>query len=149
MGFSARELLERPYLDFFHPEDRGRVKQELTRLTDGHPTFDFELRGVCKDGSIRHISWIVTPYVKDDLLYCIGRDVTDRKNNEEESLRQRDIMARIERTTRMGELTGSIAHELNQPLTGILSNAQAGEIMIKDGSPSFAGQKRKGKCTTS
>lgn len=133
LGFSARELLERPYFDFVHPEDRDRAKQELAHLSDDHPTFDFELRGVCKDGSIRHISWIVTPYMKDNLLYCIGRDVTDRKNNEEDSLRQRDIMARIERTTRMGELTGSIAHELNQPLTGILSNAQAGEIMIKSG----------------
>ena len=42
-------------------------------------------------------------------------------------------MARVGRTTRLGELTGSIAHELNQPLTGILSNAQAGELMIKKG----------------
>ena len=132
LGYSARELLERPYLDFVHPEDRDRAKQELTRLADDHPTFDFELRGVCKDGSIRHISWKVTPYMKGNLLYCIGRDVTDRKKSEEESLRQRDIMARIGRTTRMGQLTGSIAHELNQPLTGILSNAQAGETMIQN-----------------
>ncbi len=133
LGYSTEELLEHPYLDFVIPEDRDRAKQELTRLAAGHPTFDLELRAVCKDGSMRHISWVVTPYVDDNLLYCIGRDITDRKMNEEEALKQRDIMARVGRTTRMGQLTGSIAHELNQPLTGILSNAQAGEMMIQNG----------------
>ena len=133
LGYTAKELLERPYLDFVHPEDRYRAKQKFIKLAAGHPAFDFELRAICKDGSIRYISWVVTPYVEDNLMYCIGRDITERKKGEEEALVQRDILARIGRTTRMGELTGSIAHELNQPLTGILSNAQAGEMMIEMG----------------
>jgi PAS domain S-box-containing protein len=133
LGYSAKELLEHPYLEFVHPEDRDHVKQELTRLAEGHPTFDLKLRAICKDGSIRHISWMIAPYLKDNLLYCIGRDITDRIKSEEEALKQRDILARMGRTTRMGQLTGSIAHELNQPLTGILSNAQAGEMMIEKG----------------
>ncbi|MCK5277107.1 MAG: HAMP domain-containing histidine kinase, partial [Cyclobacteriaceae bacterium] len=45
---------------------------------------------------------------------------------------QRDVLARIDRATSMGQLTGSIAHELNQPLTGILGNAQASEMMLKN-----------------
>jgi PAS domain S-box-containing protein len=69
------------------------------------------------------IEFIVNTYV----------DVSALKKQEEEAHRQRDIMARMGRTTRMGQLTGSIAHEINQPLTGILSNAQAGEIMIQNG----------------
>jgi PAS domain S-box-containing protein len=69
------------------------------------------------------IEFIVNTYV----------DVSALKKKEEEAHRQQDIMARIGRTTRMGQLTGSIAHEINQPLTGILSNAQAGEIMIQNG----------------
>jgi len=60
-------------------------------------------------------------------------DNTAIKKKEEEAHKQRDILARVGRTTRMGQWTGSIAHELNQPLTGILSNAQAGEMMIEKG----------------
>jgi two-component system sensor kinase FixL len=60
-------------------------------------------------------------------------DVTELRQAGEELRRQREIMARTERATSMGQLTGSIAHELNQPLTGILSNAQAAEMMIKSG----------------
>jgi len=69
------------------------------------------------------IEFIVNTYV----------DVTALKKQEKEAHKQRDILARVGRTTRMGQLTGSIAHELNQPLTGILSNAQAGEMMINKG----------------
>jgi len=60
-------------------------------------------------------------------------DITALKRSEEESSRQRETLARMSRVTRMEQMTGSIAHELNQPLTGILSNAQAGEMMVKDG----------------
>ena len=72
-----------------------------------------------KDGYGK-IEYIVNTYV----------DLTDLKYAEQESREQREILARIGRATRMGQLTGSIAHELNQPLTGILSNAQAAELII-------------------
>jgi signal transduction histidine kinase len=62
-------------------------------------------------------------------------DITEIKRADEEAHKHRDALARMDRTTSMGQLTGSIAHELNQPLTGILSNAQAGEMMIKLGRP--------------
>ena len=60
-------------------------------------------------------------------------DITELKRVEKESREQRDALARVDRATSMGQLTGSIAHELNQPLTGILSNAQAAELMIQAG----------------
>lgn len=63
----------------------------------------------------------------------VAYDITERKKTEEEARIQREALARVDRATRMGQLTGSIAHELNQPLTGILSNAQAAELMIKNG----------------
>ena len=60
-------------------------------------------------------------------------DLTDLKKAEDEVLKQREILARAGRTNRFGQLTVSIAHELNQPLAGILSNAQATEILIQRG----------------
>jgi signal transduction histidine kinase len=72
---------------------------------------------------------------KHEINYIVDTvvDITALKRSEEESSRQRENLARMSRVTRMEQMTGSIAHELNQPLTGILSNAQAGEMMVKDG----------------
>jgi C4-dicarboxylate-specific signal transduction histidine kinase len=52
-------------------------------------------------------------------------DVTDRRRAEMEATRQRNELTHLSRVTMLGELSGSIAHELNQPLAAILSNAQA------------------------
>jgi C4-dicarboxylate-specific signal transduction histidine kinase len=62
-----------------------------------------------------------------------NRDITNQKKVEREVREQRDALARVERIANLGQLTGSIAHELNQPLSGILSNAQAGELLLRDG----------------
>jgi C4-dicarboxylate-specific signal transduction histidine kinase len=58
-------------------------------------------------------------------------DISALKYAELESQKQMEMLARVGRASRLGQLTGSIAHELNQPLTGILSNAQAAEYMMK------------------
>jgi PAS domain S-box-containing protein len=59
-------------------------------------------------------------------------DITEIKRAEQEVQEQKEILARVGRTSRMGQLTGSIAHELSQPLTGILSSAQALEIILQE-----------------
>jgi PAS domain S-box-containing protein len=84
--------------------------------------------------------WIQTHLysVKDangetDYVIGINMDLTDLRRAEQEALEQREALARVDRATSMGQLTGSISHELNQPLTGILSNAQAAELLIERG----------------
>jgi PAS domain S-box-containing protein len=59
-------------------------------------------------------------------------DLTELKQAEKEAREHREVLARVDRATKMGQLSGSIAHELNQPLTGALSNAQAAELLIRD-----------------
>ena len=101
--------------------------------TDTKTDFDLhDLKGLrspwiqCHLNSVKdedgEIAFIVNTYV----------DITDLKKAEEEAKEQRDVLARIDRASSMGQLTGSIAHELNQPLTGILGNAQAAEMMLKN-----------------
>ena len=57
-------------------------------------------------------------------------DVTERKRVDQEMVRNRNELAHLSRVTMLGELSGSIAHELNQPLTSILSNAQAAQRLL-------------------
>jgi PAS domain S-box-containing protein len=61
----------------------------------------------------------------DDKMLSIVRDITDRKRAEMDAARQRRDLAHLSRVTTLGELSGALAHELSQPLTAILSNAQA------------------------
>ena len=62
---------------------------------------------------------------------CI--DITERKQAEAEARKHREELAHISRVAVMGEIAGSLAHELNQPLTGIVNNASAGRRFIAKG----------------
>jgi len=68
-------------------------------------------------------------------------DVTDRKRAELDAQRSRHELAHFARVSTMGELTASLAHELNQPLTGILTNAQAARRLL-DATPPDLGALR-------
>ena len=64
-------------------------------------------------------------------------DLTQRRQREEELARQRTELAHLSRVSLLGELSGSLAHELNQPLTAILSNAQAGKRFMSATNPNL------------
>jgi signal transduction histidine kinase len=68
---------------------------------------------------------------KVERVVAINVDTTELKHAERDAREQRDALARVDRAARLSQLRGSISHELNQPLTGILSNAQAAELMLE------------------
>jgi C4-dicarboxylate-specific signal transduction histidine kinase len=70
-----------------------------------------------------------------DRFLSIVRDVTDRKRAELDTEAQRRQLAHLNRVATMGELSGAIAHELSQPLTAILSNAEAARRLLTNGPP--------------
>jgi two-component system sensor kinase FixL len=75
--------------------------------------------------------------VTDEGLFVLASvvDITERRNIERTTSRQRDELAHLSRVAMLGELSGSLAHELNQPLTAILSNAQAAQRFLKHDPP--------------
>ncbi len=64
-------------------------------------------------------------------------DISERKRLEQQFLRQRDELAHVARVATMGELAASFAHELNQPLGAILSNAEAAELLLAADPPAL------------
>jgi C4-dicarboxylate-specific signal transduction histidine kinase len=67
------------------------------------------------------------------VVLCAVVDITERKQAEAEARKHRDELAHLSRVALMGEMAGSLAHELNQPLTGIVNNAGAGRRFIAKG----------------
>ena len=91
-----------------------------------------ELFGQCKDGSEVPIEIGLEPVHTSEGLCVLASiiDISERKQAELEAARQRHELVHLSRVTMLGELSGSLAHELNQPLTAILSNAQAAQKLL-------------------
>jgi two-component system sensor kinase FixL len=96
-----------------------------------------ELFACRKDGSEIPVEVALSPMQTEDRLFVLVSvvDVTERRNIERATARQRDELAHLSRVAVLGELSGSLAHELNQPLTAILSNAQAAQRFLAQSPP--------------
>ena len=84
LGYTEREALARPFMEFVHPDDRERTEQEAGRVVGGATALSFENRMLCKDGSYKWIEWAATPVPEDGVMYGVGRDVTERRRSESE-----------------------------------------------------------------
>jgi len=124
-----------------HPEDIGRLADQRRRaITAGKP-FELEARLRRFDGQYR---WFITradPLLEehDQILkwYGTNTDIDDRKRAEEALRRAQAELTHVTRITTMGELTASIAHEVNQPLTAVVNNANACISLLPEGAPNL------------
>lgn len=83
LGYSEKELLSKPFLDFVHPDDLQPTLNEVDKLSKGIPTIHFTNRYYCKDGSIKILDWTCTPDPETGLIYAAAKDVTEElKKNE-------------------------------------------------------------------
>jgi PAS domain S-box-containing protein len=124
LGYSREELTGRRFFDFVHPDDLVGTREAVAKLSSQREVTRFENRYRCRDGTYRWLEWTSAP--AGDLIYATARDLTMRMEAEAEARMRRDELAHMARIAAMGELTSSLAHEINQPLAAIRSNAEAG-----------------------
>ena len=121
-----------------HPEDRRAAVDVMRSATNAEREVTGEFRVVASDGQVR---WLRARARSDHdeqgrafQISGIFMDITSAKEAEAEAERRRKELSHLMRVAVLGELSGAIAHELNQPLTSILSNAQAALRMLGGGS---------------
>jgi len=124
-----------------HPNDSPTASAALASAIARAIPLDVEFR--VQDGDeVRWISVQARPVAGDDgkptaMSGAFG-DVTSRKLTEADADVQRQEIAHLMRVSMLGELSGGLAHELTQPLTAILSNAQAGKLLLAKGNKSLS-----------
>ncbi len=137
LGKPRLELLGASFIDLLPPVARPAAREAIGRAMSSSDQAAWECEVEHADGTRGWQSWVChllgTTSEEAREIQAIGHDITDRKRAEE-SGRQ---LAHAARFAVVGELTAMVAHEVNQPLCAILSNAEAAEIMLRSENPSL------------
>ena len=132
MGFDSHDgpLRFEMVLQRLHPDDQARIREVVETADREKSNFELDYRVVHPGGEIRDIHAVGHPVLSPsgELVELVGTviDITERKRAEEERERLRQAqadLARVNRVTTMGELTASLAHEVNQPIGAAVTNA--------------------------
>jgi PAS domain S-box-containing protein len=114
-GYSKDELLEMDPTTLVHPEDREKVRSRAIEMLKGISDVPYEFRYITKNGEIRWSMETTTSIIYKRKRVTLGNfmDITERKEIQEQ-------LVVTDRLASIGELSSGIAHEINNPLTGVI-----------------------------
>jgi PAS domain S-box-containing protein len=112
-----------------HPDDRELFRHELNRVAEGNHDFDVEHRLLMPNGLVKYFhvrSHRVKSESDDEEIVGAVMDITAARDAREALHAAQAELAHVNRVTTMGQLAASISHEINQPITAVVTNASAG-----------------------
>lgn len=115
LGYSADELISKPFIDFVHPDDKQSTLDEMQKQIASGSSLDFENRYICKDGKILWLSWRANFNKDEGITYATARDITERKKSEE---RIKDL------SELRSKFLNIMAHQLRTPLSSVNWNLE-------------------------
>lgn len=133
-----------------HPGDLAMLDDMIAQARRGAGDFEYEHRLLMPDGSVKYLH-LVAHGMRDNRgeLEYIGavQDVTARRTSEEALAKARSELAQVARVMSLATLTASIAHEVNQPLSGIITNASTCLRMLSADPPNIDGARETARRT--
>jgi PAS domain S-box-containing protein len=129
LGFTARELCSKPWVELVHPADRSRALDAAAALAGGKRVPPTELRFLCEDRSHRWLLFSAAPSAEQHVVFAVASDITERKLLEEQLRSQNFALEeqnrRLQEASRMkSEFLANMSHELRSPLNGIIGFAE-------------------------
>jgi PAS domain S-box-containing protein len=132
-----------------HPEDLSVFQEHIERSRRDRSDVQLEFRLQMPDGAVKYVH--VAAHIRGDhgQVEYIGavQDVTERRSSEEALSKARSELSQVVRVTSLGVLTASIAHEVNQPLSGIVTNASTCLRMLAADPPNVDGARETARRT--
>jgi PAS domain S-box-containing protein len=128
-GFDPQEgtLAWNKRLQRIHPDDQARRQQTIDQAISEKSEYEVEYRILLPGGAIKHIRSVGHPVLdaSGNLAQFVGSstDITERRHAEEALREAHSDLAHVSRVTTMGELTASLAHEVNQPIAAAVTDA--------------------------
>jgi hypothetical protein len=137
VGMSMEEIREVNILDLIHPDDRDGCRLEVASLVSGErPRISCEKRFISDDGRVVWTHSTVTPFRNRDggirHLIMLVEDITERKKMEEEARAIQSRLIHTNKMTALGTLVSGVVHEINNPNSYIMSNAEIFSGIWKD-----------------
>jgi PAS domain S-box-containing protein len=114
-----------------HPDDRRKMRDAVASLALPEESAMFESSFRTRRGEYRILSW--TAVNVDGLLYCVARDVTEERRQQEALHNAEDALRQAQKMEAVGQLTGGLAHDFNNLLTGISGSLELLQIRISRG----------------
>ena len=95
LGHTRQVLLETPFIEFVHPDDKAATQEAVAQQATGEPVTYFENRYRCKDGSYKWLAWTSMPATEENFLYSVARDITSQKALQDELAAQSGLFENV------------------------------------------------------
>lgn len=116
LGYTREELCAVPLVRFLHPDDVAPTEACLSQLREDRPIFNFDNRYRTREGRHVWLSWSAIPGPGEEVTYAVGRDITERKQIEDELHQHRQNLESLvaERTRELTQINTELQREVTE-----------------------------------